>query len=131
MSMANLPARAQIDQAESLTFPERAPETTITIHAAIEGWPIDVACRGKLEQLPAALARLTAAGLTPAQPSTSAGQQKPAKPRQERVEPIYLASGEACCPTHKKPLKEGQYGLFCTAKDPEGKNGYCSLKFAE
>jgi hypothetical protein len=126
-----LPTRQQIDQAESLTFPERAPETQITIHAALEGWPVDVAYRGKLEQLPAALQRLSAAGLTPYAPNAPTSHQQPAKPRQERVEPIYMASGEPCCPIHKRPLREGQFGLHCTAKDPEGKNGYCSLKFAE
>jgi hypothetical protein len=126
-----LPTRQQIDAAESLTFPERAPETTITIHAALEGWPIDVAYRGRLEQLPAALARLTAAGLTPAQPSTTTSHQQPATPRKAKVDPIYQPDGTPCCPTHKRPLKQGQFGLYCSAPDPEGKNGYCSIRFSE
>jgi hypothetical protein len=129
--MANLPTRQQIDAAESLQFAERAPETTITIRGQIDGWPIDVAYRGKLEQLPAALARLSAAGLTPYAHNAPTSHQQPATPRKAKTQPIYLASGEPCCPIHQRPLKEGAYGLYCTAKDPDGKNGYCSLKFAE
>jgi len=38
---------------------------------------------------------------------------------------------EAICPAHKRPYKEGRYGLFCTSKadDPAwaNKNGYCTI----
>lgn len=105
-----LPTRQQIDQAQSLEFTDRVPETTITIRAQLDGWPIEVAYRGKLEQLPVALKRLTAAGLTPFQPSNTPAQ-KPARARQERVQPEYNSNGDPCCPKHHKPLKQGQYGL--------------------
>jgi hypothetical protein len=97
------------------------PFSTITISGLCQGWPIAISFTGKLTDLPAYLERLAAAGITPA----GAAPQK----RRQAVEPIYQPDGTPCCPKHERPLREGQYGLHCTAKDPEGKNGYCDLKF--
>lgn len=126
MSMSTFPNRTQIDQAAPLAF-EREP--TITIRAQLDGWQVDVAYHGRLEQLPAALKRLTAAGLTPACPT--AAQEAPPRIKRGKVEPIYTPAGEPCCPTHTRPLKEGKFGWFCSAKDdrPDSRNGYCGLKF--
>lgn len=131
MSMQRFPDRQAIDAAESLTF-EPQP-VKMVVHAEQDGWPIDVELTIGLDKLPAALARLTRAGLTPRQIAAVPSGQKPARARQERIEPIYTPSGDPCCPTHKRPLKQGQYGLYCSAKDdgPDSKNGYCGLKFAE
>jgi hypothetical protein len=98
--------------------------TQITINGICQGWPIAISFTGKLEQLPGYLERLSAAGVTPAVAAPAAPQR-----RQKPVEPYYQPDGTPCCPKHLKPLREGHYGLHCTAKDPEGKNGYCSLKF--
>lgn len=130
MGMNGFPNRQAIDRADTLEFSERTPETTITIRAQLDGWPVDVAYRGKLDQLSAAIARLQSAGLTPAgQPAST-----PAAPKTKRqaIEPLHI-QGRPCCPKHTKPLMQGQYGLYCSAKDdgPESKNGYCGLKFAE
>lgn len=123
-----LPSRAQIDRADTLEFTDRQPETTITIRAQLNGWPVDVAYRGKLEQLPAAIARMQAAGLTPAtNPPGSA--EKPAAARKGKTQPEYTPSGDPCCPKHKTILRQGQYGLYCPSKDDSTERGYCSLKF--
>ena len=104
-------------------------ETTaieLEIGASFQGWPVVVKFAGRLDQLGRVVEKLESAGLRPA------GRDTPApKARRERVEPAYRPDGVACCPKHQKPLREGAYGLHCTAKDAEGKNGYCDLKFAE
>jgi len=71
-------------------------------------------------RLEAAVARLEAA---PARTGGSAS----------KVEPFYNGDGQACCPTHKRVLKEGRYSLYCSAKDdsPAGKNGYCAYSWKE
>lgn len=127
-----LPTRQQVDRAEPLEFADRQPETTITIRAQLDGWPVDVAYRGKLEQLPAAIARMQAAGLAPATNPPEA-HQKPAAARKGKTQPEYSPSGDPCCPIHKRPLKQGQYGLYCSAKDDSdtSRNGYCGLRFSE
>lgn len=51
------------------------------------------------------------------------------KPRTERVQPSYNDAGDPCCPKHRKPLREGKFGLFCPAKDDTTEHGYCALKF--
>jgi hypothetical protein len=44
------------------------------------------------------------------------------------LEPYYNDDGDPCCPHHKKPLKEGRYGLYCPSR-AEGEiandKGYC------
>jgi hypothetical protein len=97
---------------------------TLTIHAALDGFPVDIQFEGTLDQLPAAAARLRALGMTPPAPTAATGKAKA-----ERVTPHYNASGAACCPTHKKPLREGKYGLYCPAKNAD--DTYCNLKFQE
>ena len=128
MSMRAFPDRQAIDAAESLAFEPKPVKMTILAEQG--GWPIDIELLIGLDKLPAALARLAQAGLTPRQGTPAAPAQKP---RQPRVQPAYSADGTPCCPVHKKPLKQGSYGLYCSAKDdgPDSKNGYCSLKFVE
>ena len=57
-----------------------------------------------------------------------------AKPKVETVEPLYKPDGTPCCPTHKRPLSDGQYGLYCSARAKPGEaantKGYCALRFA-
>jgi hypothetical protein len=65
-------------------------------------------------------------------PTPAAGASKP---KAEKVKPFYDGDGEACCPVHRKPLKEGQYGLYCSSKASTGEvandKGYCNLRFIE
>lgn len=64
--------------------------------------------------------------------TTRSGATAP-KPKIEKVKPFYDGDGQPCCPTHKKPLKEGQYGLYCSCKAKDGElandKGYCNLRF--
>jgi hypothetical protein len=53
---------------------------------------------------------------------------KAATARQKPQEPAYSDDGEPCCPKHKRPLREGKFGLYCPAKDESGKNGYCEYR---
>lgn len=106
---------------------ESSAPVDLEIGASFNGWPITVRCAVRLEQLGAVVKRLEAAGLTPA---AQGGTHAP-RPKAPRVEPFYDGDGTACCPKHQKPLKQGQYGPYCSAKDPEGKNGYCGLRFSE
>lgn len=69
--------------------------------------------------------RFTAAANQPAQPSTTR------KRTQQAGSINYNSDGDPCCPIHDRPLKEGRYGFYCSAKDPNGKNGYCDFKVKE
>lgn len=91
-----------------------------TVKAVLNGWPVELTFDLPLDALPRALARLSELGATP-QPSTPvvaptvpAAADAPAKP--VKVEPWFNAQGDACCPIHKKKLKVGRHGLYCSAK---------------
>ena len=134
----NLPTRQQVDAAQPLDFPPapaREQRTTIRIEIAPDGLHITAEYVGTLGSIPAAVERLRAAGVLdlvaaskPAQASAPAQQPRKAA---ERVEPEYNSAGEPLCPRHHKPLKNGQWGLYCPAKDDTTERGYCALKFAE
>ena len=133
-----LPTRQQIDAAGDLDFDAQrsASKAHISIELAPDGLHITAEYLGTLGSIPAAVKRMIDAGLlelvathraTPAAPSASSG----AKPKAQRVTPEYDAGGVACCPKHKKPLREGKFGLFCPTKDDSTERGYCTLKFTE
>ena len=134
-----LPNRAQIEAAQPLDFPPapaREQRTTIRIEVAPDGLHVTAEYTGTLAALPDAIERLRAAGVlelvAASRPSAQAsaapaGQRKGAK----RVEPEYNSDGDPLCPKHHKPLKNGQWGLFCPAKDDTTERGYCALRFAE
>ena len=128
MSIQHFPSRQAIESAEPVAFTEAPRPVKLVVHAEQSGWPIDVELSLPLDKVPAALARLASAGLQPRQAA-----QAVQKPKRTTVEPIYQPDGTPCCPVHKKPLREGQWGLHCTAKadGPDSKNGYCGLRFAE
>ena len=102
----------------------------ITIHATLDGWPVDLALDLPPAKLGAALVKLATLGYAPRAGSPSAPAVPAARPK---VEPVYSPDGTPCCPTHLRPLSEGRYGLYCSAKAAEGqpadKRGYCGLKF--
>lgn len=113
---------------ETTTSPRRTID--MVIHGVADGYHVEFALSLAIDDLPVALARLRAAGVDPT-PSTLAGATRPTSPaRAPRVTPTYSGDGPPICPTHGKPLREGRFGLYCSAPDPDGKNGYCSLKFA-
>lgn len=135
--MTTLPTRQQIDRAAPLEFPERSArqELTITIHATIGGFDTEICFSGQLDQLEAITRRLRDLGASPAgvhqlAPTTPAA---PARKAAQRAAPLYDGAGDALCPVHHKPLSEGRYGPFCSAKaqpgDVQNDKGYCALKF--
>lgn len=112
------------------------PRTTIRIEVAPDGLHITAEYTGTLASIPAALERLRAAGVLDLVKPAPVAQQarKPAQQQRkpaERVEPEYNSAGEPLCPVHHKPLKQGQWGLYCPAKDDSTPRGYCALKFFE
>jgi len=129
-----MPSRAAIDRAEPLDFPDRRPKAeplTITVHAVVAGFATELCFTGSIDQLPALAARLVALGATPtSKPATHTAPLNGSKPKAERVTPAYDGDGQPICPTHKKALKEGKWGLYCSAKDRDT-DEYCRLKFAE
>lgn len=107
------------------------PDILITVKAMIDGFAIDLAFSGTVEQLVNITKRLRDIGATPASLSTAplGGARKAAVPR---VEPVYSTSGDPCCPKHEGTrLREGKFGLYCPAKDDSTDRGYCNLKFAD
>ena len=124
MSMQHFPSRQAIEAAEPIAFAERQPESTITIHAQCDGWPVDIAYRGKLEQLPTALKRISEAGLVPAAQAGQGTVQKHKPP----VVTEFTSAGIPLCPIHRKPMSESQHGgWYCREKggDFTNERGYC------
>src|SRR6266545_2595404 len=96
---------------------------SIKIEVAPDGLHIVVEYTAPLASIPAAVERLRAAGILDLVATCKAPQAAPAaaqRAKVERVEPIYQPDGTPCCPTHHKPLSEGQYGLYCSAKAKPG-----------
>ena len=135
-----LPTRQQVEQAQPLDFvpAPRAERNDISICIEVAPDGLHVRCDyiGPLSTIPAAIERLRAAGVLdlvkpaqPAQASPATGQQQ--RQRAERVEPEYNSAGDPLCPKHHKPLKNGQWGLFCPAKDDSTARGYCAIRFSE
>lgn len=128
--------RAKVAAAQPLEFdqprsaqPEKPVEITITI--APDGLSVSATYTGTLSSIPTAVEKLIAAGvlnLVKPLPISAPRQKKP------RLEPLYQPDGTPCCPAHLRPLKEGQYGMYCSCKakpgEPADNNGYCGLKFS-
>ena len=137
----NLPNRAQIEAAQPLDFPPAPPRelrTTIRIEVAPDGLHVTAEYTGTLAALPDAIERLRAAGVfelvaanrpsSSAQASPAAGQQRKGA---KRVEPEYSPAGDALCPKHHTPLRDGKFGRYCPSRDDSSERGYCVLKFSE
>ena len=136
MSMSAFPSRRQVEAAAPLDMEQSRSEkpAQITITVTPAGLSITAEYTGTLSSIPGAIERLRQAGVldlversAPAQPAAPASP----KAKAERVTPEYNAAGDACCPKHHKVLKQGQWGLYCPAKDDSTERGYCALKFAE
>jgi hypothetical protein len=131
-----LPTRTQVDAAGDIDFDrKRKPDLTITIKCRIDNFDTEICYTGDIERLLQVTQRLRAMGAEPvsapaATPAATNGAASPAKSKAKRVEPVYLEDGTPMCPTHGKELKEGKWGLFCSAKDKDT-GEYCKLKFAE
>jgi hypothetical protein len=132
--MTALPTRQQIDRAEPLDFPAQRlvkNDLTITVKATIDGFPTEVCFTGSIDQLLSVTKRLRELGAAPTIAPAAPVQTTPARKAAERAQPAYNDAGEPCCPKHNRALKEGQYGLYCPAKDESTERGYCALKFKD
>jgi hypothetical protein len=134
--MTQLPTRAAIDRAEPLDFPQRMTKNdlTITVKATIDGFPTEVCFTGSIDQLLNVTKHLRELGAAPTvAPATHTAPLGNGKTKAQTVEPIYQPDGTPCCPVHRKPLSEGRYGWFCSAKatgdEAANGKGYCSLRF--
>jgi hypothetical protein len=101
------------------------PRYTFTIACSCEGYNLSVPIEASPAKLPALLKRLRELGIEPVPPASTGAKVKAAK-----VQPFYDGDGTACCPVHKRELKEGKFGLYCSAKD-KATDQYCNLKFVE
>lgn len=149
MTTLGMPTREAIERAPALEFRD-APvdkvekQVDITIEAGPLGLTVKATYTGTLSSIPAAIERLRSAGVLelvsaarPAPPTVAPANVQP--PRRARKgtapEPWYDDRGEACCPIHHKPLKNGQYGYYCSSRAgaDEGGNpkGYCSYSIGD
>jgi len=128
-----MPTRQQIDRAEPLDFPDRRPakqDLTITISCTIGGFLTEVCFSGQLDQLEAITRRLRDLGASPAGVhQVSPAAAAPTRKAGEKVTPLYNGDGEPMCPVHKRVLKQGKWGMYCSAKGED--ETYCNLKFHE
>ena len=132
MTMPAFPSRAAIERAEPLEFTRPAEkQANIKISGELNGLAVTVEFTAAISSIPAAIERLKAIGLSAAQRSLTptAAPAAPQHTKTAKVAPEYNDAGDACCPKHHKPLREGQYGLYCPAKDNTTERGYCALKF--
>jgi len=106
----------------------------VTVRATLDGWPVDITLSLPAPQVPEALRRLGEYGYKPRQDTAPAptSVERRAAPR---VEPVYKPDGTPCCPVHRKPLAEGRFGLYCSARAADGEEanakGYCALRFKD
>lgn len=136
-----LPTRAEIDAAPPLDFGQpkaqkrrRAVTVQMCYHGALVSFSFDAETnitRHEIEQSIDTLLKADGWSAIPTPQAAANGAKKAA----ERREPAYNDNGEAICPVHRKPLKQGQYGWYCSAKAKEGEaandKGYCSIRFTE
>lgn len=127
--MANYPTRGGVETAPPLDFDKPLATVPIKVAARLDGWPVVVELEIAPARLGAALAKLAGLGFTPDAPT--AAPAAPQRTKRQTVEPAYDEQGEPLCPKHNKPLRQGQYGLYCPSKDDTQPRGYCGLKFAD
>jgi hypothetical protein len=138
MSYANGRTPAPVDQDGALDFTPPAPakrqrgvSIQLSYHGALVNFTFDAATAPQVVEIEQSIDTLLKREGWAGVPTVAAAP----KPKAERVKPFYDGNGDPCCPVHRKPLKEGQYGLYCSckAKDGEAANdkGYCNLRFVE
>ena len=129
--MTTLPTREQIERAAPLEFSRPAEkQANIKISGELNGLAVEVEFTAPISSIPAAIDRLRAIGLSSAQRTMApapAGQQK----KSTKVQPEYNDAGDPCCPKHKRALKAGNFGMYCSAKDDSTERGFCNLKFTD
>lgn len=104
----------------------------IRIEVAPDGVHVTIEYDGTLASISQAIERLKQAGVV--ELVSGARHTAPlgnGKAKAERMQPTYNGAGEPCCPKHNRVLKEGQFGLYCSAKDDTTERGYCNLKFKD
>ena len=135
--MTTMPTRQQIEQAQPLNFDQAKAEkqANIQIQVSPAGLTVVVEYTGGVSSIAAALERLRAAGVVEmvekSRPAPTVAPAPAQRAKSTKVQPEYNDAGDPCCPKHHKPLKPGNYGLYCSAKDDTTERGYCSLKFVE
>lgn len=122
--------RQSVDAAEPAAFPTKR---SAVISIAYKGVPVAVTVEDAnavaVEKLVDSLLSREGWAAPAERVNTPGGKpRRPALP-----EPWYDAAGETCCPWHRKPLREGRYGLYCSSKaegEQANDRGYCvfSLK---
>jgi hypothetical protein len=114
-------------------------KTLVRVRGMVEGLEVEIEAMIEPKQTRALVERLReVAGLEPlpglaSGPQASGSGRAEGKPAELRQSPTYNADGDPCCPVHRKPLKEGRYGLYCSAKaePPIGsEKGYCRYSWS-
>jgi hypothetical protein len=142
--MTTLPTRQQIEDAPALEFSgprptkrQRAVTIQLQYHGALVSFSFSASDNVPIVELEQSIDTLMrregwSGAEQNAQPPVLAG---PGKTKATYVDPIYDGNGEACCPTHRKPLAEGRYGPYCQCRAREGEvandKGYCALRFKQ
>ncbi len=140
--MTTLPTKAQIDAAPPLDFnqPRGEKQCNIQVELAPDGLHVRAEYTAGLSTIPAVIERLTALGIVElvqsSRPAPTAPTNAPAGSQRAKAETVeFVPHGTACCPVHKRPLSDGQYGLYSSARAKPGEaantKGYCALRFAE
>jgi ribose 5-phosphate isomerase len=84
------------------------------VDAQCEGFTVHLPIEITPTKLPAVLKRLKALGIEPQQPASTS------KPKAQKVHVAYADDGTVICPTHRKPLKQGEWGVYCATKTDDG-----------
>ncbi len=117
------------------TRPAAPARLPVELHAyTAEGYAVTIRLELAAGAIAEAAQRLQALGLSPTPPTRPETPQRGAgrvTGHKSKQPPIYNDQGAPCCPIHERPLKEGQWGLYCSAKDDSTERGYCAYTWKE
>lgn len=139
--MTTLPTRQQIEEAPAITFDkprkrQRGVTIQLTYHGALVSFAFSADDNVPIVELEQSIDTLLKREGWAAMPQPSANAVGGnGKAKATWVDPEYDDNGDPICPVHRKSLKQGQYGSYCSAKAKDGQvandKGYCALKFKE
>ncbi len=113
--MSSIPlTRQQLDAAGEIDFDARrkpAQDITLTVHAMLDGFPVELCFQGDIERLHAVVARLRTLGAEP----VSAPPQAP----------VHATAVEKFCPIHGDPMKP------MSRPDKSGATHWCTKKVGD
>ena len=119
--------------AETTSADLRVP---IRVFATFDGWPVHIDLLLAPGRLGAAIDRLQALGYEPQRPAAPA-QSVPVGVTNagDRLEPYIDGDGDYACPVHRRKLKQGSHGWYCSTKAKPGEaqnaKGYCTCAIKE